>query len=240
MKNSLNLSIANPCHEKWENFEHGPNGGFCSSCRKTVVDMTRMSDQEILRFFTQKPSGTCGRLRADQLKHYPLPKEFAPVSPGITLLKAGFLSLVFAFLNSEGYAASVHAWKPEIEVHPNASVSTERIARTGSGERINGTIRDAETGDLMPGVNVVLKGSTHGTSTDANGKFHFPVDVKEGDVLVISFIGYRTTEFVVPAHTGGELQIELTIDIEVFMGAVAVEGLYQSKPTLWSRFKNLF
>lgn len=63
-----------------------------------------------------------------------------------------------------------------------------------SGRRLTGTIR-MESGEPLPGANVVLKNQTKGASTDANGQF--AIDAQSGDVLVVSAIGYQTTEVTV-------------------------------------------
>ena len=53
-----------------------------------------------------------------------------------------------------------------------------------------------ENGSPMPGVNVVVKGTTTGTTTDMDGKFSINVN-SNNDVLVISFIGMETQEVLV-------------------------------------------
>ena len=55
-------------------------------------------------------------------------------------------------------------------------------------------------GVALPGVNVVEKGTTNGTSTDANGNFSLQV-TDENSVLVFSFIGYRSQEIKVGTQT---------------------------------------
>lgn len=57
--------------------------------------------------------------------------------------------------------------------------------------RVTGTVR-TETGEPLPGANVVLKGQTKGTSTDANGAF--VLDVQPGTILTISAIGYQAVD----------------------------------------------
>ncbi len=57
---------------------------------------------------------------------------------------------------------------------------------------VSGNVTD-ETGGPLPGTNVLVKGSTTGTTTDSNG--HYSIEVPAGDaVLVFSFIGYETSE----------------------------------------------
>ena len=59
---------------------------------------------------------------------------------------------------------------------------------------IKGTIKDAQ-GNPVANVNVTVKGTVKGTSTDANGNFE--IDANEGDVLSISGVGFETAEVTV-------------------------------------------
>lgn len=65
---------------------------------------------------------------------------------------------------------------------------------TLNAQTISGTVSDSNTGELLPGVNIVVKGSDNiGTSTDSNGEFRLNVPTLD-EILVISFIGYQTKE----------------------------------------------
>ncbi len=64
--------------------------------------------------------------------------------------------------------------------------------------QVSGIIKD-ETGSPMPGVTVVLKGTTSGTTTDLDGKYS--LSVPPGGVLVFSFIGYLTIEETVGSRS---------------------------------------
>jgi TonB-linked SusC/RagA family outer membrane protein len=70
---------------------------------------------------------------------------------------------------------------------------------------VHGTIRD-ERGEGLPGVNVVVKGTSVGTVSDANGKFQLQI-TDQNTVLVISSIGYLTQEVAL----GGQRSV--TIDL---------------------------
>jgi TonB-linked SusC/RagA family outer membrane protein len=59
--------------------------------------------------------------------------------------------------------------------------------------RITGTVTDATTGDAMPGVNVLVKGTNLGAITDADGKYSI-ANVDANATLVFSFIGYVSQE----------------------------------------------
>ena len=61
-------------------------------------------------------------------------------------------------------------------------------------QTVTGTVADEVTGELLPGVNIVVKGAGNtGTSTDSNGEFSLDVPSLNVD-LVISFVGYQTNE----------------------------------------------
>jgi len=78
---------------------------------------------------------------------------------------------------------------------------------------INGTIVD-ENNEPLPGVNIQLKGTFIGTSTDIDGSFSFHVPFLEGAprVLVFSFIGYRTEETSISVNST-DISITLVEDI---------------------------
>ena len=61
--------------------------------------------------------------------------------------------------------------------------------------RISGTVLDQD-GLPLPGVNVILKGSTTGTTSDIEGNFRLTVPGSDG-VLVFSFIGFATQEITI-------------------------------------------
>ena len=65
---------------------------------------------------------------------------------------------------------------------------------------ITGKITAVDDGGPLPGASVKIKGSTTGTSTDANGSFTIQVPSTNA-VLVISLIGYKTQEITVGSKT---------------------------------------
>ncbi len=54
---------------------------------------------------------------------------------------------------------------------------------------LSGTVVEKASGQPLPGVNVVVQGTTNGTSTDFDGKFSLS-NLKKGDVIVFSYIGF--------------------------------------------------
>jgi TonB-linked SusC/RagA family outer membrane protein len=92
---------------------------------------------------------------------------------------------------------------------------------------ITGTVTDG-TGTGMPGVNIIKKGTTAGTTTDGNG--NYSLDAADADVLVISFIGFSTREIPVGALT--KIDISLKEDVATLQEIVVVGYGEQRKSDL--------
>lgn len=75
----------------------------------------------------------------------------------------------------------------------------------GQVVKIRGGVTD-ESGEPLPGVNVVVKGTTQGSITDVNGKYQIDADSKA--TLVFSFIGYNSRDEVVGNRK--EINVKLT------------------------------
>ncbi|MCE7041025.1 TonB-dependent receptor [Dyadobacter sp. CY312] len=72
---------------------------------------------------------------------------------------------------------------------------------------IKGRVTDKSTGEGLPGVNVVVKGTSTGTSTDASGNYTISV-AETGSTLVFSFVGYVSQEVAVGSQSVVDLAIE--------------------------------
>lgn len=90
--------------------------------------------------------------------------------------------------------------------------------------KVTGLVKDAANKSPIPGVNVLVKGTTRGTITNIDGAF--TVDVKASDVLVVSFVGMKTQEVRVNGQSG--LEILLNADSNT-MDEVVVVGYGTSK-----------
>lgn len=112
----------------------------------------------------------------------------------------------------------------EILLQPSNKTSQEENASeekfdTEVAFKVSGKIKD-ENGELLPGVNVIEKGTTTGTVSDADGRYALDVS-DENAVLVFSFIGYETQEIPVANQT--MIDVTLTTDIKT-LGEVVVVG----------------
>lgn len=76
--------------------------------------------------------------------------------------------------------------------------------------KCSGVVKDA-TGETIIGASVVVKGTTNGTITGIDGDFTLP-DVKKGDIIQVSFVGYTTQEVT---WNGQPLNITLKEDTKL-------------------------
>jgi len=89
---------------------------------------------------------------------------------------------------------------------------------------VSGKVTSVEDGSTLPGVNVVLKGTTNGSVTDADGNYKLSIP-GTGGVLVFSYIGFKDFEVEVGDKT--TIDVQLTSDVtqlsEVVVTALGVE-----------------
>ena len=92
---------------------------------------------------------------------------------------------------------------------------------------ISGKVSSVEDGSALPGVNVVVKGTTNGTVTDADGKYSLSVPTSDAS-LVFSFIGLKTSEILVGERTVVDIQLGLDItqlsEVVVTAGGISRES----------------
>ena len=109
-----------------------------------------------------------------------------------------------------------------------ALVSSELWAQDRT---VSGRVTSAEDGTGLPGVNVVLKGTTSGAVTDANGDFSLNVP-SSGGTLVFTFIGLTTEEVEIGNRTTIDLQMsqDVTQLSEVVVTALGVSREAKTLP----------
>ena len=95
---------------------------------------------------------------------------------------------------------------------------------------ISGKVTSVDDGSTMPGVNVVLKGTTNGTITDIDGNYKLSVP-SEGGILSFSFVGLTTEE--VEIGTRSVIDIAMTSDVKQLSEVVVTAmGISRDKQAL--------
>jgi len=78
---------------------------------------------------------------------------------------------------------------------------------------VTGTVTDKANAMPLPGVNVIIEGTTRGTSTDFDG--NFTLEVNEGETIVVSYLGYLIQKI--------QYQGQSTLNIELEEDAALLE-----------------
>ncbi|WP_223033657.1 SusC/RagA family TonB-linked outer membrane protein [Hanstruepera marina] len=96
------------------------------------------------------------------------------------------------------------------------------ICSYGQEKSITGVVSD-ESGLPLPGVNILVKGTTNGTQSDFDGKFS--LSVNENDVISFSFLGYKTIEQTVGSSNTISVSLEpdVTAIDEVVITALGIK-----------------
>ncbi len=74
-------------------------------------------------------------------------------------------------------------------------IFTSAFQAFGQNLQISGKVTDISTGQTLPGVSILVKNTTTGTTTDLSGRYS--LQAKVGSKLVFSFIGYQTQTIVI-------------------------------------------
>lgn len=92
---------------------------------------------------------------------------------------------------------------------------------------VTGTVSDL-SGEPLIGVSVIVKGTSHGTATDLDGKF--TLDAEEGDILEISYIGFKNVE--IPVQFDMPINISLEEDNEMLDETIVIGYGVQKKSSV--------
>jgi len=133
----------------------------------------------------------------------------------------------YKVINDQIVLARLKTTKAEATVN-----STEELAApslNGWEFKLRGTVIASDGQGVLPGVSVVLKGTSQGTTTDGKGNFELDIP-KEESVLVFSFVGYVSQEIIIGNRTS--LQVTLVADNKALDELVVVGYGTQKKINL--------
>ena len=91
---------------------------------------------------------------------------------------------------------------------------------------ITGTVTSKADGIPIPGVNVIIQGTSNGTQTDFDGNYKLTANV--GDVLVYSYIGMTSVQMTTR-------KIGIRIDIFLVIGEIFSQGLLALVWLVWQQ-----
>ena len=137
-----------------------------------------------------------------------------------------------AAISQQQNEALLHGTNSEISLNlkGTSAKETHNGSKSAVQESISGTVTDANTGESLPAVNIQVKGTTTGTSSDADGNYELTVSSLQ-DTLLFSFIGYQKK--VVPIN--GRTTINVALQPSVFEGeelVVTALGIKRERKSL--------
>ncbi|MDF9798888.1 TonB-linked SusC/RagA family outer membrane protein [Catalinimonas alkaloidigena] len=132
----------------------------------------------------------------------------------------------YVIYESSSWRNSVNQFKAD----EKSASSPQKLAATKPVEQqISGTVKDGESGEVLPGVNVLAKGTTSGTVTDIDGAYRLSV-ADDVTSLVFSSIGYVTEEVAINGRT--TIDLEMMPDIQSLSEVVVIGYGTQKKSDL--------
>ena len=107
---------------------------------------------------------------------------------------------------------------PEMtKVHKNVKF-TQGVSASDEKFTLNGQVMEYPSKKPVPGASVVIRGTTHGTLADAEGKFQ--LQVKKGDVIIVSYVGLQTQQL--PVQSGANLVVWMREEVQSMEEMVVV------------------
>ncbi len=158
-----------------------------------------------------------------RITHRPLSAGLSPY----TRLVVWGLTLACVYL-TQAYKARAYGYLPD------ASTKSGLVTSARADITITGTVQSADNENL-PGVNILVKGTSNGTVSAADGKF--TLTAPEDGTLVVSFIGYATQE--VPVNGRRSLTITLRTDAKALDEVVVVGYGAQSRASVTTSITKL-
>ena len=149
-----------------------------------------------------------------------------------------FSCMLYAHADDSISSESIYAPHPEAASAEGYSIRQEesqQVNQQSSRVNITGKVTAAFDDEPLPGVNVVIAGTTQGTTTDIDGVYELLA--QEGDTLVFSFIGFETQKFEV--GTVRIINVRLSEHSEMLEEAVVVAFGKQSKESVVSSITTL-
>ncbi len=214
------LNISTPCNERWENFTPTATGGFCGSCQKNVIDFTNMSEAALVAYFNNLPSQDghmCGSFRKDQLQKTYDTATWFPAFRADTLVP--MIDVPMAKISTQKNTFKLPIYR---KLRTAAAIGTTLLTLSCSESaqgQVSGKIHDSE-GLPLPGVNIKIKGSNKGTSTNMEGNYTLSANLS--DTLEFSFVGFEHLKIA-----GKDVKSTITMEEDVtgaFLGEVVVRG----------------
>lgn len=194
MRKVISINIPEPCHEDWNKMTPRNQGRHCAACKKTVIDFTKQTDEQIIKSLESK-GNLCGRFKTQQLNRDIV---FARKDKNNYLSWAA--SGLFAFLafgNQDLYAQGApKPIKTDTIIRPMVK---GKVATSILNEHIYVGTVTTEIDDLpLPGASIIIKGTSREVQTDFDGNFKIKGEI--GETLEFSYVGMETKKIILSSE----------------------------------------
>lgn len=195
----VTVTIAEPCHENWQNMTPNDDGRFCSSCQKNVVDFSIMTDEQVFSTLLKGDANMCGRfsnIQMDKGIKYAVAKK--------NYWHKYFIGFLFpAFLYSKQASAQMGliARSKDVKVQSQNCKKIPLLPRKDF--EFSGKIVDAATNELIGSGLITIKGTDKEILVDEGGSFTLDGKTNTSSVTIsIAASGYelKEMEIAIPAN----------------------------------------
>ncbi|MEO6979683.1 MAG: carboxypeptidase-like regulatory domain-containing protein [Mucilaginibacter sp.] len=189
------LNIPQPCGQDWSQMTATESGRHCESCAKTVVDFTRMSNDEVICYLSTNRH-VCARIGAQQMTsiNMQLVSRQSQNKGGWAkwvMVASLFVATAYNRANAQN---ATHA--TEQTVNDNAQAQSSPLGKvyfpdSANYQVITGRVTDNNNVPL-PGAAIKVSGANTGTQTDVEGNFRLQIPTSTKSIKV-SFLGFEST-----------------------------------------------
>jgi hypothetical protein len=206
MSQAVIITIAEPCHENWDNMTQQQQGKFCSACSKTVTDFTNKSNTEILEIMSTLGSNACGRFNSNMLNTPIFASPTYSVAPTLTqkVVKKWnywkyFISL-FLLLKTASAAAQIKGnYAVMGKIGPvKRPAQNDTINKTKPNTAAHKITIVSQTGEPINNANIVFK-TGHGIINQMGNNSFFIAPSQANAKIIVTANGYQTATLNVAA-----------------------------------------
>lgn len=243
---NLNLSKLKACHQYWSEMPNHPKGKLCTNCSNVIHDFRNKNKAEIAHIHASSEENVCGLYSKKQLRpSIPFEHKLKKKS----LFKSSILGLISILITPEAGANTITPKEKIESLYKYKSDNSNRVfSRNKKHAKQDSSIVTGQVKVLgddtlgIPGINVIIKGTSSMTSTDNDGNYsiEIPREIGYQDSITIAFkyIGYASKQVEIQ-NKSQELNVMLSPD----RSQISEFYVYEKRPfhkRIWDWFTKPF
>ncbi|MBK7883747.1 MAG: carboxypeptidase-like regulatory domain-containing protein [Chitinophagaceae bacterium] len=239
---AIQISIPEPCHESWQQMTPTAKGRFCKACAKEVVDFSKMTDSEVLNYFTEKATANvCGRVLPEQLNRN-ITKPVT-ITQKVTWYWKYLVATVLLFAKTPAKAQKDRINGGLVRQTPQSCTPVKgkmALPRTINDTPVNEIYKGKvlnENGEALPGATIQLKGTNRGAIADAGGNFTILIHKDSSKIIEVSYVGYQSKEVLLSSINKNNNIV--TLAVSIFLGGDIVITYINKSPEQFAQINIL-